>query len=124
MKLAWLVVLALGCGSSPPPAPAPAPAPTKSDDAVALDADGQKLMAAGNYADAEKKFIAAYNKDPKAQYCFDLCTSEQQLGKLQLALNACKKVALHDPSPELKAKADQTMQSIRDTAKAQNVDVQ
>ena len=123
MKL-WFVVLLLACGSTPP-APAPAPAvPSKSDDAVALDAEGQKLMAAGNYADAEKKFIAAYNKDPKAQYCFDLCTSEQQLGKLQLALNACKKVALHDPSPELKAKADQTMQSIRETAKAQNVDVQ
>jgi len=123
MKL-WFVVLLLACGSTPP-APAPAPAvPSKSDDAVALDAEGQKLMAAGNYADAEKKFIAAYNKDPKAQYCFDLCTSEQQLGKLQLALNACKKVGLHDPSPELKAKADQTMQSIRDTAKTQNVELE
>jgi len=122
MKLAWFVVLALGCGSTQ--APSPTPAPTKSDDAVALDAEGQQLMAAGNYADAETKFIAAYNKDPLAQYCYDLCTSEQQLGKLQLALNACKKVALHDPSPELKAKAEQTMQSIRETAQAQNVDVQ
>jgi tetratricopeptide (TPR) repeat protein len=121
----WFVVFMLACGSSPPPGPAPAPAPaTKSDDAVALDAEGQQLMAAGNYAGAEKKFIAAYNRDPKARYCFDLCTSEQQLGKLQLALNACKKVGLHDPTPELKAKADQTMQSIRDTAKAQNVELE
>ncbi|MEO8846918.1 MAG: hypothetical protein ABI591_21600 [Kofleriaceae bacterium] len=123
MKLAWFVVLALGCGGSTP-APAPAPALTRSDDAVALDAEGQKLMAAGNYADAETKFIAAYNQDPQAQYCYDLCTSEQQLGKFQLALNACKKVGLHHPSPELAAKAEQTMQSIRDTAKAQSIDVE
>ena len=62
--------------------------------------------------------------DPKAQYCYDLCTSETQLAKFQLALNACKKVGLHDPTPELKAKADTQMQAIRDQAKAANVDLE
>jgi hypothetical protein len=123
MKLACVMFL-IACGSS---APAPAPvaaAPTKADQAVTFDQDGQKLMTAGDATGAEKKFIAAYNNDPKAQYCYDLCTAETQLGKFQLALNACKKVGLHDPTPELKAKADTQMQTIRDQAKAANVELE
>lgn len=126
MKRLMLVVL-FGCGggSSQPATPAtPPPAESKVDAAAQLDREGQALMAAGNYADAEKKFIAAYNKDVQSQYCFDLCSAEEKLQKFQLAVNACKKVSLHNPSPELQQKADALIQQIQAEAKAQNVELQ
>ncbi|MFT3696872.1 MAG: hypothetical protein QM831_27265 [Kofleriaceae bacterium] len=119
-----LLVLLIGCGGSPAPAPTPPPAANKADEAKALDQEGQDLMAKGNFADAEKKFIAAYNKDVQSQYCFDLCSAEEKLGKFQQAVNACNKVKLHNPTPELQQKADALVQQIQTEAKAQNVELQ
>ena len=61
---AFALVLAGGCQQPQPPAPA-AGAPTKGPLTAQLKAEGDALMARGDYERAVVKYLAAVNQEPK-----------------------------------------------------------
>jgi tetratricopeptide (TPR) repeat protein len=104
MKLAWLVVVALG-GS--------AMAETQAEVAAKANQEGVDLMTKSKYPEAAAKFRDAIARAPEAKYFFNLCSALVPAGKLADALTACNEVGKYKPDQALKEKTDKLIEQIK-----------
>jgi hypothetical protein len=80
-------------------------------------------MYADRYSDAAKKFQDAVARVPEAKYFVALCTARLQEGKLEEALTACMAVAINDPTPEQRVRAERLVKKIRTEAQRQGIEL-
>jgi hypothetical protein len=98
-------------------------AQSQAEIAAKLNEEGKELMYGNKYADAAKKFQEAAARVPEPKYFLNLCLAQYQEGKFDEALTACNAAELHNPTEELKAKAEKLIAKINEAAKAQNLEL-
>jgi hypothetical protein len=96
-------------------------AQSQAEIAAKLNDEGKELMFGNKYAEAAKKFQEAVARVPEAKYFVNLCLARLQEGKLDEALTACDAVALNNPTPDQKTKAEKLIGKINDVAKEQGI---
>jgi hypothetical protein len=98
-------------------------AQSQAEIAAKLNEEGKELMFGNKFAEASKKFQEAVARVPEAKYFVNLCLARFQEGKFDEALTACNAVDLNNPTEAVKAKADKLIEKIKESAKAQNLEL-
>jgi hypothetical protein len=114
MKLAWMIVLALGAAAA---------AESQAEIAAKVNQEGVDLMFKAKYAEATAKFRDAVARVPEPKYFFNLCTALFQTGHFGEALSACSAVGKNKPDQALQDKTDKLIARIKDEAKAQKIEL-
>jgi hypothetical protein len=96
---------------------------TQAQIAAKDNADGERLMREGKYAEAAKKFEFAGARWPVVAYYLNHCTARMRTGELELALRICQGVRVNDPTPAQRSQAEQLIKDILAAGKARGLEL-
>jgi hypothetical protein len=96
---------------------------TQAQIAANDNADGERLMRGGKYADAAKKFEIALARDPLVAYFINHCNALLRSGELEYALRVCRSARNNDPTPAQRGQIEQLIKDIQQAGKAKGLDL-
>ena len=96
---------------------------TQAQIAANDNAEGERLMRDGKYADAAKKFGIALARDPLVAYFISHCHALLKSGDLEYALRVCQSARNNDPTPAQRGRIEQLIKDIQQAGKAKGLDL-
>lgn len=119
-----VMIAAAAChGAADGSAPPAADKRTQAEIAAQDNADGERLLRAGKYAEAAVKFEAACARQPVVAYCISDCDALMRGGELERALRVCRNARNYDTTPAQRGQIEQLITDIVQAGKAKGLDL-
>lgn len=116
--------IAAACHGAPAGDPPRGQGPrTQAQIAASDNADGERLMRDGKFAEAGRKFELAFARDPVVAYYINDCTALLRAGDLERALHACQGARNNEPTPAQRGQIEQLIQDIVQAGKARGLEL-
>lgn len=96
---------------------------TQAQIAANDNAEGERLMRDGKFAEAGRKFELAFARDPVVAYYINDCTALLRAGDLERALHACQGARNNDPTPAQRGQIEQLIKDIVAAGKARGLEL-
>jgi hypothetical protein len=87
------------------------------------NAEGERLLGAGKYGEAAKKFEMACARQPVVAYCISDCDALRRGGEFERALKVCQNARNYDTTPAERGRIEQLITDIVQAGKAKGLDL-